>query len=107
MTDETNRWVDGQLRAYLGSTDPRLRRVAFEGVTDFVRIVMLETGWRELPGVSTTVTDDPGPDDPLCVVEGLVPLYAADLHGDEGVRAVLEKRVAEVMAREGRTCEKT
>jgi hypothetical protein len=92
----------------LDSDSPARRHQALQAVTDFVRMAMLESGWRPLPGVPTAVTPDPGPAGPLCVIEGVVPFFDGDARGAEDVRDVLRRRVDEACrAREGRTCTTT
>lgn len=92
----------------LDSASPVRRGMALQAVTDFVRMTMLERGWRPLPGVPTAVTPGPGPADPVCVVEGVVPFFDGDARGAEDVRDVLRRRVEEAYrAREGRTCTTT
>jgi hypothetical protein len=100
--------VNGPLLDGLDSNDPDRRHLALQAVTDFVRMTMLESGWQQLPGVSTLVTADPNPADPLCVVEGVIPFYRADAAGEEDVRDVLRRRIAEAyQAREGQACTTT
>jgi hypothetical protein len=71
---------------------------AREAITDLVRIYLKEAGMRPLPDGATAVKCG-SPDDLICMVEGLVPVYRTDFTGPEEARTLLLARVHAVIAR--------
>jgi hypothetical protein len=102
MSDR-ERVLEEQLRSLLRSSSFADQVRGYDALTDVVRISMLESGWKSLPGKPTVLTLHPGPEDPLLLIEGVVRVYARDVEGQ--VRESLYRRVME--AREGQACATT